>query len=67
MLQVRTGCFCNIGACQRFLGLSADDVCDNLEFGRDCHSGIGDVIEGKHTGMGIIFLKYFYFIYLKLS
>lgn len=30
-IQLRTGCFCNPGACQRALGLKDDDVRKNLE------------------------------------
>lgn len=30
-IQLRTGCFCNPGACQRALGLKDDDVRENLE------------------------------------
>lgn len=30
-IQLRTGCFCNTGACQKYLGLSADDMLANLK------------------------------------
>lgn len=30
-IQLRTGCFCNPGACQRALGFSDDDVRENLK------------------------------------
>lgn len=30
-IQLRTGCFCNPGACQAALGLSDADVRENLE------------------------------------
>lgn len=33
-IHVRTGCFCNLGACQAFLGISNQQVKENLEV---CH------------------------------
>jgi uncharacterized protein YcbX len=61
---VRAGCFCNMGACQSFLQLTADDVISNYQSGRTCaHSSgdedpdtassgglVTDVINGKPTG-----------------
>ena len=35
-IQLRTGCFCNVGACQEALGLSSEDVKRNYALGRSC-------------------------------
>ena len=51
-ITLRTGCFCNIGACQEYLQISAEDTVRNYETGRRCGSddGVGDVINGRPTG-----------------
>ena len=48
-IQIRGGCFCNIGACQKALGLSDDDVVKNLAAGHTCGDQL-DVVEGRGTG-----------------
>ncbi len=46
---VRTGCFCNAGACEQWLSLSPDAVRRNLSQGHVCWDD-RDVIEGVPTG-----------------
>ena len=48
-IHLRTGCFCNTGACQKFLSLSNKQVKDNVSAGHVCGDDI-DLIEGKPTG-----------------
>ncbi|KAL0912300.1 hypothetical protein M5K25_018264 [Dendrobium thyrsiflorum] len=48
-IQLRTGCFCNPGACAKFLGLSHLDLLSNLEDGHVCWDDV-DVLHGKPTG-----------------
>ncbi|XP_048367698.1 molybdenum cofactor sulfurase isoform X2 [Sphaerodactylus townsendi] len=48
-IHVRTGCFCNTGACQQHLGISNDDIKKNLQAGHVCGDDI-DVIDGRPTG-----------------
>nr|XP_056713238.1 molybdenum cofactor sulfurase [Euleptes europaea] len=48
-IHVRTGCFCNTGACQQHLGISNDDIKKNLQAGHVCGDDI-DVIDGCPTG-----------------
>ncbi|KAJ4835539.1 hypothetical protein Tsubulata_028426 [Turnera subulata] len=48
-IQLRTGCFCNPGACAKFLGLSHLDLLSNLEAGHVCWDD-NDIINGKPTG-----------------
>ncbi|XP_054847805.1 molybdenum cofactor sulfurase [Eublepharis macularius] len=48
-IHVRTGCFCNTGACQQHLGISNDDIRKNLQAGHVCGDDI-DVINGRPTG-----------------
>ncbi|KAG8521657.1 Molybdenum cofactor sulfurase [Galemys pyrenaicus] len=48
-IQVRTGCFCNTGACQRHLGISSDKVKRNLQAGHVCGDDV-DLIDGQPTG-----------------
>ncbi|KAG0471151.1 hypothetical protein HPP92_015697 [Vanilla planifolia] len=45
----KTGCFCNPGACAKFLGLSHSDLLSNLEAGHVCWDD-NDVLHGKPTG-----------------
>jgi molybdenum cofactor sulfurtransferase len=49
-IQVRTGALCNIGAAQRYLGLSDLDLRSHLELGHACWDGM-DVIRGQPTGV----------------
>ncbi|KAJ4705834.1 Molybdenum cofactor sulfurase [Melia azedarach] len=48
-IQLRTGCFCNPGACAKYLGLSHSDLLSNIEAGHICWDD-NDVIHGKPTG-----------------
>ncbi|KAL0129432.1 hypothetical protein PUN28_001598 [Cardiocondyla obscurior] len=48
-IHLRTGCFCNPGACQRHLSLSTNEIFQNYEEGYTC-GGTTDLINGKPTG-----------------
>uniref|UniRef100_A0A1I8Q5T6 Molybdenum cofactor sulfurase n=1 Tax=Stomoxys calcitrans TaxID=35570 RepID=A0A1I8Q5T6_STOCA len=48
-IQLRTGCFCNPGACQWFLQLSNDEIRKQYESGHIC-SDYNDLVEGVPTG-----------------
>ncbi|XP_045633836.1 molybdenum cofactor sulfurase [Ursus americanus] len=48
-IHLRTGCFCNTGACQRHLGLSDEMVKKHLEAGHVCGDNV-DLIDGQPTG-----------------
>lgn len=48
-IHLRTGCFCNPGACQRHMNLSDSDVLKNYDTGYVC-GGTIDLIDGKPTG-----------------
>ncbi|XP_026666305.2 molybdenum cofactor sulfurase isoform X3 [Phoenix dactylifera] len=48
-IQLRTGCFCNPGACAKYLGLSHSDLLSNYEAGHVCWDD-KDVLHGKPTG-----------------
>ncbi|KAL8126629.1 hypothetical protein AgCh_013760 [Apium graveolens] len=48
-IQLRTGCFCNPGACAKYLGLSHSDLLSNIEVGHVCWDD-HDVLNGKPTG-----------------
>lgn len=48
-IHLRTGCFCNIGACQKYLQLTAEQIKDNFEAGHVCGDD-RDLINGKPTG-----------------
>ncbi|XP_048228629.1 molybdenum cofactor sulfurase isoform X2 [Ricinus communis] len=48
-IQLRTGCFCNPGACAKYLGLSHLDLLSNLEAGHVCWDD-NDILHGKPTG-----------------
>lgn len=48
-IHLRTGCFCNPGACQRHLSLSTKEILQNYEAGYVC-GGAVDLINGKPTG-----------------
>jgi molybdenum cofactor sulfurtransferase len=49
-IQVRTGALCNIGAAQRYLGLTDDSIRSHLQLGHACWDGM-DVIDGQPTGV----------------
>ncbi|XP_011645423.1 molybdenum cofactor sulfurase 1 [Pogonomyrmex barbatus] len=48
-IHLRTGCFCNPGACQRHLSLSTKEILQNYEAGYTC-GGTTDLLNGKPTG-----------------
>ncbi|KAK6149517.1 hypothetical protein DH2020_017042 [Rehmannia glutinosa] len=48
-IQLRTGCFCNPGACAKHLGLSHSDLLSNIEAGHVCWDD-RDILHGKPTG-----------------
>ncbi|XP_072573124.1 molybdenum cofactor sulfurase isoform X1 [Paramormyrops kingsleyae] len=48
-IQLRTGCFCNTGACQHYLGMSDQQVKANLQAGHVCGDDV-DMIDGWPTG-----------------
>ncbi|XP_025955660.1 molybdenum cofactor sulfurase isoform X3 [Dromaius novaehollandiae] len=48
-IHVRTGCFCNTGACQMHLGISNEDIRRNLQAGHICGDDI-DLVDGRPTG-----------------
>ncbi|NXE76255.1 MOCOS sulfurase, partial [Cochlearius cochlearius] len=48
-IHVRTGCFCNTGACQMHLGISNEDIQKNLQAGHVCGDDI-DLVDGRPTG-----------------
>ncbi|XP_074844071.1 molybdenum cofactor sulfurase isoform X2 [Carettochelys insculpta] len=48
-IHIRTGCFCNTGACQQHLGISNEDVKRNLQAGHVCGDDM-DIIDGRPTG-----------------
>uniref|UniRef100_A0A671XLC5 Molybdenum cofactor sulfurase n=1 Tax=Sparus aurata TaxID=8175 RepID=A0A671XLC5_SPAAU len=48
-IHVRTGCFCNTGACQSFLGISNQQMRRNLQAGHVCGDSV-DVVDGQPTG-----------------
>ncbi|CAC5406878.1 ABA3 [Mytilus coruscus] len=48
-IHLRTGCFCNIGACQKYLELTSEQIKDNFEAGHVCGDD-KDLINGKPTG-----------------
>ncbi|CAB9523830.1 Molybdenum cofactor sulfurase [Seminavis robusta] len=49
-LQLRTGCFCNPGACQDALGLTNDEIIDNYQTAGHVCGDEKDVINGKPSG-----------------
>ncbi|OQR95693.1 molybdenum cofactor sulfurase [Thraustotheca clavata] len=48
-IHLRTGCFCNPGACQYYLGLSNNDILSHMKLGHTCGDAM-DIIDGKPTG-----------------
>ncbi|CAJ1066614.1 molybdenum cofactor sulfurase [Xyrichtys novacula] len=48
-IHVRTGCFCNTGACQSFLRISSQQMRRNLQAGHVCGDNI-DLVDGQPTG-----------------
>ncbi|XP_043688948.1 molybdenum cofactor sulfurase isoform X2 [Telopea speciosissima] len=48
-IHLRTGCFCNPGACAKYVGLSHMDILANMEAGHVCWDD-NDIFHGKPTG-----------------
>ena len=48
-LFLKTGCFCNPGACQKELNLSSEDILNNFKKGHVCWDD-NDIIDNKPTG-----------------
>ncbi|XP_037126696.1 molybdenum cofactor sulfurase [Syngnathus acus] len=48
-IHVRTGCFCNTGACQSFLGITNQQMRRNLQAGHVCGDTM-DMVDGQPTG-----------------
>ncbi len=48
-IQIRTGCFCNPGACAMYIGLSTDDLLNQYNAGNKCWFK-EDMFDGKPTG-----------------
>ncbi|XP_014488950.1 PREDICTED: molybdenum cofactor sulfurase 3 [Dinoponera quadriceps] len=48
-IHLRTGCFCNPGACQRHLSLATGTILQNYEAGYVC-GGTVDLVNGRPTG-----------------
>jgi molybdenum cofactor sulfurtransferase len=48
-IQLRTGCFCNTGSCQRVLSMSSEQIEYNLKQGHVCWDD-NDLVNGKPTG-----------------
>ncbi|KAI9589359.1 molybdenum cofactor sulfurase 3 [Glossina fuscipes] len=56
-IHIRTGCFCNPGACQWFLKQSNSDIRKHYEFGFKCSEYV-DLIDGVPTGAVRVSLGY---------
>ncbi|CAL8256886.1 unnamed protein product [Lota lota] len=48
-IHLRTGCFCNTGACQHFLDITDQELKNNLKAGHVCGDSV-DLVDGKPTG-----------------
>lgn len=48
-IHIRTGCFCNPGACQEFLKLTNEDIKKQFQAGHIC-SDYNDLVDGVPTG-----------------
>uniref|UniRef100_A0A1I7T9U5 MOSC domain-containing protein n=1 Tax=Caenorhabditis tropicalis TaxID=1561998 RepID=A0A1I7T9U5_9PELO len=48
-IELRTGCFCNIGACKKYLGITSEMITENMSKGKRCGDEI-DLINGRPTG-----------------
>uniref|UniRef100_H3C4W8 Molybdenum cofactor sulfurase n=1 Tax=Tetraodon nigroviridis TaxID=99883 RepID=H3C4W8_TETNG len=48
-IHLRTGCFCNTGACQYFLGITNQQMKRNVQAGHVCGDNI-DMVDGQPTG-----------------
>ncbi|KAF5730824.1 molybdenum cofactor sulfurase [Tripterygium wilfordii] len=56
-IHLRTGCFCNPGACAKYIGLSHSELRSNIEAGHVCWDD-NDLIHGKPTGAARISFGY---------
>ncbi|KAM6915860.1 molybdenum cofactor sulfurase [Xenentodon cancila] len=48
-IHLRTGCFCNTGACQAFLGITNQQMRRNYQAGHVCGDSV-DLVNGQPTG-----------------
>ncbi|XP_038626436.1 molybdenum cofactor sulfurase [Tachyglossus aculeatus] len=48
-IHLRTGCFCNTGACQQHLEMSNETIKRNLQAGHVCGDNM-DIVDGQPTG-----------------
>lgn len=48
-IQLRTGCFCNPGACSKYLELTHTELYSNFQSGHVCWDD-NDIISGRPTG-----------------
>ena len=50
-IQIRTGCFCNLGGCQFFLKITGEESEEFYHLGRVCSDGNEiDVVNSRQTG-----------------
>ncbi|GMF25310.1 unnamed protein product [Phytophthora lilii] len=56
-IHLRTGCFCNPGACQHYLGLKVANLMSNIAAGHVCGDDI-DIVNGLPTGAIRVSLGY---------
>ncbi|XP_064390150.1 molybdenum cofactor sulfurase-like isoform X2 [Halichondria panicea] len=56
-IHLRTGCFCNTGACMRYLDVSAERVKEHLKAGHVCGDSV-DLVNGEPTGTVRVSLGY---------
>lgn len=49
-ILLRTGCHCNAGACQRYLGITDEDIRHFFSSGKVCGDDLG-IIDGRATGV----------------
>ncbi|WAR05940.1 MOCOS-like protein [Mya arenaria] len=48
-IHLRTGCFCNMGACQKYLRLTDTQIRENFDAGHVCGDD-KDLLDGRPTG-----------------
>ena len=56
-VHLRTGCFCNLGDCQRHLDMSSEHVKENFQQGHVCGDDV-DLVDGCPTGAVRVSLGY---------
>lgn len=49
-IHLRSGCMCNVGACQQDVGITFSDLQRGLSAGRQCSSDVADIVDGRATG-----------------